>query len=50
VSGKHGNFIVNEGSATAKDVLALIGKIQERVRLERGIALETEVQVVGEEG
>jgi UDP-N-acetylenolpyruvoylglucosamine reductase len=50
VSEKHGNFIVNEGSATAKDVLALIGKIQERVRLERGIALETEVQVVGEEG
>ena len=49
VSDRHGNFIVNEGSATAADVLALIGKIQERVRAERGIALETEVQVVGGE-
>jgi UDP-N-acetylenolpyruvoylglucosamine reductase len=49
VSDKHGNFIVNEGSATAKDVLALIGKIQERVKADRGIALETEVQVVGDE-
>jgi len=49
VSDKHANFIVNEGSATAADMLALIGKIQERVKAERGITLETEVQVVGEE-
>jgi UDP-N-acetylenolpyruvoylglucosamine reductase len=49
VSDRHANFIVNEGSATAKDVLALIGKIQERVKAARGIVLETEVQVVGEE-
>lgn len=49
VSDKHGNFIVNERSATATDVLTLIRKIQERVQADRGIALETEVQVVGVE-
>lgn len=49
VSDKHGNFIVNEGSATASDVLALIRKIQERAQAARGIALETEVQIVGVE-
>jgi UDP-N-acetylenolpyruvoylglucosamine reductase len=49
VSDVHGNFIVNEGSATARDVLALIDLIQQRARSERGIELETEVQIVGEE-
>jgi succinyl-CoA synthetase beta subunit len=49
VSPKHGNFIVNEGGATARDVLQLIGLVRERVRQERGIELETEVMIVGEE-
>ena len=48
VSDVHGNFIVNDGSATAADVLELIGKIQERASTERGIELQTEVQIVGE--
>ena len=50
VSEVHGNFIVNDGGATATEVLALIGKIQETARKRRGIELETEVQIVGEEG
>jgi len=49
VSEIHGNFIVNEGGASASDVLALIGEVQARAQRERGIALETEVQIIGEE-
>ena len=48
VSQEHGNFIINEGNATAKDVLELIEKIRERVRAEREIELETEVEIIGE--
>ncbi len=47
VSDVHGNFIVNEGGATAADVLSLIGMIRERARQERGIELETEVMILG---
>jgi UDP-N-acetylmuramate--alanine ligase len=50
VSEIHGNFIVNDGGASASEVLELIAKIQETARKERGIELETEVQIVGEEG
>jgi UDP-N-acetylmuramate--alanine ligase len=49
VSDVHGNFIVNEGGATARDVLDLIAKIQETALRERGIELETEVKIIGEE-
>ena len=48
VSDVHGNFIVNEGHATAKDVLALIEVIRQRARAARGIELETEVEIIGE--
>lgn len=47
VSDVHGNFIVNEGGASATDILELIAKIQDVAARERGISLETEVQVVG---
>lgn len=48
VSEVHGNFIVNEGGATATDVLRLIRLIQDRAEKERGIKLEPEVMIVGE--
>ncbi len=48
VSHVHGNFIVNDGSATAQDVLALIALIQQRAQVERAIELETEVEIIGE--
>ncbi|MEP6603535.1 MAG: UDP-N-acetylmuramate--L-alanine ligase [Spartobacteria bacterium] len=48
VSEVHGNFIVNEGGATATEVLELIEKIKTTAREQRGIELETEVQIVGE--
>lgn len=49
VSEVHGNFIVNEGSATARDVLAVIDAIRKKVKEERGISLEMEIEVIGEE-
>jgi UDP-N-acetylmuramate dehydrogenase len=45
VSPRHANFVVNEGGATAADVLALIGEVRERVRVATGVELELEVQV-----
>lgn len=49
VSEVHGNFIVNDGGATADDVLQLIALIQGRAREARQIDLHTEVIVIGEE-
>ncbi len=49
VSGVHGNFIINDGTATARDVLSLIEVIRGIAREKRGIELETEVEIVGED-
>ena len=49
VSEVHGNFIVNDGGATALEMLELIDKIKAAARAQRGIELETEVQIVGED-
>lgn len=46
VSPVHANFIVTEGAAaTATDTLALAEEIRERIRRERGIELEYEVEL-----
>jgi UDP-N-acetylenolpyruvoylglucosamine reductase len=47
VSEIHGNFIVNTGEATARDVICLISEIQATAKADRGIELQTEVQIVG---
>jgi len=49
VSLEHGNFIVNDGGATARDILDLMALIRERARAERGIELESEVEIIGNE-
>ena len=49
VSEKHAGFIVNAGGATASDVLALIGKVQDAVEARFGVRLETEVRILGED-
>ncbi|MBK8041131.1 MAG: UDP-N-acetylmuramate--L-alanine ligase [Verrucomicrobiaceae bacterium] len=49
VSPVHGNFIVNEGKATAREVLDLVAKIKEKAQEERGVQLELEVKVIGED-
>lgn len=43
VSTKHAGFIVNLGGATARDVRALIEKIQETVFRKTGVTLEPEI-------
>jgi UDP-N-acetylenolpyruvoylglucosamine reductase len=49
VSLEHGNFIVNDGNATSKDVLELIALLRSKARDTRGIELHTEVEIIGEE-
>jgi len=49
VSAEHGNFIVNDGNATARDVLELIAILQARAKEARGIELRTEIEIIGEE-
>ncbi|RPJ43769.1 MAG: UDP-N-acetylenolpyruvoylglucosamine reductase, partial [Deltaproteobacteria bacterium] len=48
VSEKHANFIVNLGKATARDILKLVERVREGVQREKGILLEMEIQVAGE--
>lgn len=47
ISSLHANFIVNRGGATASDVLHLIERAREVVQRVHGIALETEVKIMG---
>ena len=49
VSSEHGNFIVNRGKASASEVLSLIEQIKAKEKEERGVDLETEVQILGED-
>ncbi|MDF1811051.1 MAG: UDP-N-acetylmuramate--L-alanine ligase [Verrucomicrobiales bacterium] len=49
VSEVHGNFIVNDGGATARNVLDLIANITATARAQRDIELETEVQIIGQD-
>jgi UDP-N-acetylenolpyruvoylglucosamine reductase len=49
VSLEHGNFIVNNGNATAKEVLELIELVRARASAARAIDLHTEVEIIGEE-
>ena len=46
VSAVHGNFIINNGSATASDVLTLIEEIKQKVYTSSGILLEEEIQIL----
>jgi UDP-N-acetylmuramate--alanine ligase len=49
VSDVHGNFIVNNGNASAKDILVLIESIRRQVKEKSGIDLETEVKIIGDD-
>lgn len=50
LSEKHGNFIVNQGGATAKDVIELMKKMQLEVKKRYGIHLKPEIFFVGFSG
>ncbi len=47
VSPVHANFIVNDGHATAADILSLMQCVQEKVYQQFQIHLEPEVQILG---
>lgn len=49
VSTVHGNFIVNTGGAHTRDILALVEEIRDKARGERGIEMEMEVKIIGED-
>ena len=49
VSEVHANYIVNTGGGRAKDVLALMALVRDRVYSSRGVVLEPELKVVGED-
>lgn len=48
VSERHANFFVNLGGATAREALALIEAVQERVAERFGIVLQPEIEIIGE--
>ena len=48
VSEKHAGFVVNDGGATAADVLALVALIKERVFAQFGVHLECEFEYIEE--
>ena len=48
VSEKHCGFVVNRGGATASDVMTLIRDVQDKVREEFEVELETEVRLLGQ--
>jgi UDP-N-acetylmuramate dehydrogenase len=50
ISEKHGNFLMNDGTATMRDVLELCLEIQQAVLAKFGIKLEREVALIGEHG
>ncbi|MBI5599861.1 MAG: UDP-N-acetylmuramate dehydrogenase [Deltaproteobacteria bacterium] len=49
ISDAHANYIVNAGGARARDVLGLMALVRDRVYSTRGIVLEPEIKVVGED-
>lgn len=48
VSDRHANFLINKNKAKASDVLQLIEIVREKVLAVRGVPLETEVMIVGD--
>jgi UDP-N-acetylmuramate dehydrogenase len=48
ISPVHGNFFINVERGTAADYLSLIKMVQEHVQAKFGIALELEIELVGE--
>lgn len=47
ISQVHANFFVNDGGATARDVLELVRVVRDTVREKFGITLELEIEIIG---
>ena len=50
VSDRHANFVVNEGGATASDVVSLVNAMHDAVKDRYGVDLTPEVKFLGFEG
>ena len=48
MSEKHCNFMVNDGTATASDLINLGNKVIDQVKEKTGIKLEWEIKIIGE--
>jgi UDP-N-acetylmuramate dehydrogenase len=48
ISEKHANFMINTGTATAKDVQNLIALVQSKVQDQYGFTLHPEVKLIGD--
>ena len=46
VAPEHANYVMNDGDASAEDVMALVEKVKQAVYDKYGVELEYEVQVV----
>ncbi len=49
ISTLHCGFIVNQGGATAQDVIDLVEEVQKNVKEKFGVDLERELRIIGEE-
>ncbi|MCL4165789.1 UNVERIFIED_CONTAM: hypothetical protein GTU68_064266 [Idotea baltica] len=47
VSQQHCNFLINDGSAKAQDILDLIAKVKAEVKSATGVNLEEEIKIIG---
>jgi len=47
ISQQHANFMINDGTASAEDIQALVERVRARVRQRHGVNLELEVRMVG---
>jgi UDP-N-acetylenolpyruvoylglucosamine reductase len=47
VSDQHANFILNQGGATADEVISLIQRVRQRIRESKGLTLVPEVTLMG---
>ncbi len=48
VSEKHSGFVINKGNASAKDVIALMEQVSDKVEQQFGVRLEPEIKRIGE--
>ncbi|WP_068468218.1 UDP-N-acetylmuramate dehydrogenase [Candidatus Protochlamydia phocaeensis] len=46
VSSIHANFVINTGNASSQDVLSLVDSIQQEVKKQMGISLESEIRYI----
>ena len=46
ISNKHCNFLINTNNASGKDLITLINQVQDKVKKQQNINLETEIKII----